>query len=124
MSPDLIAATEAAWGTPLPDWVRALALACQRTSQSAVARQIDRSPAVISQVLRAKYAADTARIEERVRGVFLNGRVLCPALGELPTHQCQDWREKAREFAAGNPLRTRMFRACRSCPTFMKEPSE
>lgn len=121
MSGDLMALVEEAWGTPPPDWVRALALACQRTSQSAVARQLDRAPALISTVLRHKYTADTARIEERVRGVLMNGRVDCPALGQLPTDECQDWREKAKTFAAGNPTRTRMFRACRKCPMFVKE---
>lgn len=121
MTPDLIAAAEEAWGAPLPDWVRSLALACQRTSQSKVAAELDRSPAVVSTVLRKKYAGSYERIEERVRGLLMNGRVDCPALGQLPTHECQDWREKAKTFAAGNPTRTRMFRACRKCPMFAKE---
>lgn len=121
MTPDLITAAEEAWGTPLPDWVRSLALACQRTSQSKVAAELDRSPAVVSTVLRKKYAGSYERIEERVRGLLMDGRVDCPALGQLPTHECQDWREKAKTFAAGNPTRTRMFRACRKCPMFVKE---
>lgn len=115
---------EAAWGRPLPDWVAALARACAVSSQAQVARQLGRSGAVVSQVLRRTYAADTGRIEERVRGLFLDGRVLCPALGELPTHQCQDWRAKARQFAVGNPLRARMFRACNACPRNQSEPRE
>ena len=118
---DLVTAAEEAWGAPLPDWVRSLAMACQRTSQSKVASELDRSPAVISTVLRKKYAGSYERIEERVRGLLMNGRVDCPALGQLPTHECQDWREKAKTFAAGNPTRTRMFRACRKCPLFVKE---
>lgn len=124
MIPDLIKTAEDAWGTPLPDWIRALAIQCQRTSQNDVARQLARAPALVSTVLRNKYTADTARIEERVRGVFLNGKVICPALGDLPMNECQDWREKARTFAAGNPLRTRMFRACRACPLNQKDTEE
>lgn len=124
MIPDLIKTAEEAWGTPLPDWVRALAIQCQRTSQNDVARQLGRAPAVVSTVLRKKYTADTARIEERVRGVFMDGKVICPAMGDLPMNECQDWREKARTFAAGNPLRTRMFRACRACPLNQKEAEE
>ncbi len=124
MTADLIAAAEEAWGVPLPDWVRSLALACQRTSQSRVAAELDRSPAVVSTVLRKKYAGSYDRIEERVRGLLMNGRIDCPALGQLPTHECQDWREKAKVFAAGNPTRTRMFRACRKCPMFLKEAVE
>lgn len=123
-APDMIATAEESWGAPLPDWVRSLALACQRTSQSRVAAELDRSPAVVSTVLRKKYAGSYDRIEERVRGLLMNGRIDCPALGQLPTHECQDWREKAKVFAAGNPTRTRMFRACRKCPMFLKEAVE
>lgn len=115
---------EEAWGTPLPDWVRVLALACSRSSQVAVAKELGRSPAVVSQVLRKRYGAEMDRFEERVRGLYLEGRVMCPALGELPTNECQDWRDKARSFAVGNPLRVRMFRACASCPRNQKESEE
>ncbi len=121
---NLITTAEEAWGRPLPDWVRALALACVRTSQNKVAAQLGRAPAVVSTVLRNKYGADTARIEERVRGVFLNGKVLCPAWVELPTQECQDWREMARTFVPGIPLRRQMYHACRACPIFKKEGGE
>lgn len=114
----------AAWGEILPDWVETLAIECGRTSQIDVARKLDRSGAVISQVLRNKYPAETGIIEERVRGVFLAGQVACPGLGEIPTHQCQDWREKSRVFAIGNPMRARMFRACNACPRNQKEVRE
>ncbi|MCU0902413.1 MAG: SMI1/KNR4 family protein [Tabrizicola sp.] len=124
MTPDMIAAAEEAWGTPLPDWIRSLALACNRSSQSKVAAQLDRSPALISTVLRKKYAGSYDRIEERVRGLLMDGRVDCPEMGQLPTHECQDWREKARVFAVGNPRRTRMYRACHRCPIFTKEGGE
>lgn len=121
---DLLSIAEEAWGSPVPDWVRALALACERSSQSAVARLLGRAPAVVSTVLRNKYGADTARIEERVRGVLMDGKVDCPGMGLLPSHECQDWREKARVFAPGNPTRTRMYRACHRCPVFKKESGE
>lgn len=121
MSGDLITMAEEAWGTPLPDWIRALATACGRSSQSKVAAQLDRSPAVVSTVLRKVYKGSYDRVEERVRGLLMDGRVECPALGQLPKNECQDWREKAKEFAVGNPTRTRMFRACKRCPIFVKE---
>lgn len=113
-------ATEA-WGEGMPDWVRALAVACGKSSQARVAEALGRSGAVVSNILRNKYRADTARIEERVRGVFLDGRVMCPALGELPAHECQDWRGKSRELAMSNALRARMYRACGRCPRNAKE---
>jgi len=110
-----------AWGATLPDWVQAMAVECTATSQNRVAARMDRSPALISQVLRAKYPADLSAVEERFRGVFLAGRVACPALGTLPSHECQDWRAKSRSFATGNPLRVRMFRACAACPRNARE---
>jgi hypothetical protein len=109
------------WGEDLPDWIEALAVECGRTSQNAVARSLGRSGALISQVLRRKYPADLSAIEERFNGVFCNALLACPALGDLPLHECQDWRAKAREFSPGNPLRTRMFRACGRCARFLKE---
>lgn len=114
----------AAWGQPMPDWIESLAVECARTSQSAVAKKLDRSGALISQVLRRKYPGSLTAIEERFRGVFLDGNVSCPSLGAVPLHQCQDWRVKARQFVAGNPMRTRMFRACGKCPRFTKESEE
>lgn len=111
----------AAWGEPLPDWVETLAIACGQSSQAQVAKQLGRSGAVISQVLRRTYPASTAGIEDRIRGVFLAVAVECPALGAVPTNECQDWREKARVFAMGNPLRARMYRACHACPRNRKE---
>lgn len=116
MNPAPLATAREAWGDELPDWVETLAVECGRTSQNKVAVLLDRSAAVISQVLRRKYPASMAGIEERVRGVFLNARVACPACGDIPANECQDWREKAREFAPGNPVRVRMFRACNTCP--------
>jgi len=118
---ELIATAEEAWGSPLPDWIRSLALACERSSQSKVAAQLDRSPAVVSTVLRKKYAGSYDRIEERVRGVLMDGKVDCPGMGLIRSHECQDWREKAKDFASGNPTRTRMFRACHRCPVFKRE---
>lgn len=104
------------WPDGMPDWVEVLAVECGRSSQTAVAKQLGRSPAVISQVLRQSYPADMGRIEERVRGVFLDAKVACPAMGHLPIQDCQDWRAKATTFAIGNPLRVRMYRACNACP--------
>lgn len=104
-----------AWGDDMPDWVEALALECTRSSQNKVAARLDRSSALVSQVLRNKYKAELSSIEEVVRGVLLNATVECPSLGRLPSHQCQEWRAKGREFVAGNPLRLRMYRACLNC---------
>jgi hypothetical protein len=106
----------AAWGESIPDWVTVLARACTERSQAAVARDLNRSGAVISQVLRKSYPAGTTLIEERVRGEFMAGQVDCPALGPLSMMACQDWREKSRTFVLAGPRRAQMFRACNRCP--------
>ncbi len=111
----------AAWGEPLPDWVETLAIACGKASQAKVAARLEISGAVISQVLRKIYPADTARIEIRVRGVFMDGHVACPGWGELPVHECQKWRDLAGSFVLGSPLRARMHRACNACPRYLNE---
>lgn len=108
-------AREAWAGTP-PDWVLRLAQECEVTSQARVAKRIGRSAAVISQVIRAKYPGDMEGFQELVRGHLMRAVVDCPALGELPTHECQGWRRRAREFQGNNALRVTMFRACRRCP--------
>lgn len=112
------------WGESLPDWVAALAEACQSSSQSRVAERIGRSPAVVSQVLRAKYPGDLRAVEDLVRGALMSGTVECPALGLVPTHECRGWMVKARTFGNTNALRVRMYRACRACPRFTKGGEE
>lgn len=104
------------WADPVPDWIQCLAEECKRSNQVAVAKRLNRSPGMISQVLRAKYPGDMASFEEAVRGAYMHASVICPSLGSIPTDACQQWRRKARKFINVNSLRVRMFRACSNCP--------
>ena len=113
--------TRAAWGCEIPDWIETLAIECGRSSQTKVARALDRSGAMISQTLANKYPGDLSALEDRVRGVFMDAKVDCPAMGAMPMQICQDWRAKSKTFAWGNPQRTRMYRACNGCPRNHKE---
>ncbi|WP_370269207.1 hypothetical protein [Nioella sp.] len=106
------------WGAPLPDWIEALAKACGETSQNKVAARLDRSAALVSNVLRNRYTGSMQAVEELVRGHLLSETVNCPSLGVLPLHECHDWRVKARSFQNTNTLRVRMYRACQMCPRF------
>lgn len=106
------------WGPDMPEWVQALADACTETSQNKVAARLNRSAALVSTVLRNRYAGNMETVEQLVRGVFLAETADCPALGTLPMHECTAWRVKARAFANTNALRVRMYRACRTCPRF------
>lgn len=74
---------------PAADWLQTLRRECDATSQVQVARLLDLSAATVSQVLHGKYAADTARIERRVRGVLMGATVQCPVMFEIGTHVCQ-----------------------------------
>jgi hypothetical protein len=114
----------AAWGDPLPDWIEALAVECGLTSQARVAAALGRSGAMVSQVLRKKYLGNLAAVEERFRGVFLDSRLNCPALGDIPSNICQDWREKSRDFTPTNSQRALMYRACARCPRNQKAAEE
>ncbi len=104
------------WGEDAPDWVLRLAQECELTSQNKVAAVLKLSAPVISSTLRNKYAGTLASVEARVRGVYMSGKLICPALGEVPSHVCQDWRRKSKRFAPTNTQRSRMFRACNNCP--------
>ncbi len=106
----------AAWGDDLPDWIVDLARECEATSQNKVAARMDLSAALISQVLGRKYPGDLAGVEDQFNGVFKDAVVTCPALGELPTHECRMWRDRSRTFVSVNSQRVQMFRACNACP--------
>lgn len=75
--------------------------------------------AAISAMLSGTYKArDTSKVEAAIRATLLRETVACPALGDIPMADCGNWQSKAQELAATNPLRVRMYRACRACPQF------
>lgn len=104
------------WGDPLPDWIEALARECAAATQREVGERLKRSSSLISRVLRRNYPGDLKAVEEAVRGAFMGDAVECPALGRIPTDECQVWRKRSARFSSANTLRTRMFRACNRCP--------
>lgn len=109
-----------AWGT-IPDWLEALISACDKQggSQNKVAKALGRAPAVISEVLRNRYKGDMADFESRVRDVFCEEQIICPALDIISTADCLHWRDEAAELKTG-PHMVRMYRACRACPRYTK----
>lgn len=116
MQPDPLTTARDHWGSELPEWVELLAGECARTSQNKVAKALDVSPTMISQVLRAKYPGDMQRLEEVFRGVFMAAMVDCPARGSIPAQVCRKWRDRARVLVTVNSERVQMFRACNKCP--------
>ncbi len=105
----------AAWGAGMPDWIAALAAACDETSQAKVAARLFYSPAAVSYVVNAKYAGDMDAVEQAVRGALMNRKVQCPVAGELAADACLA--HQRAPFAAHNPQRVQFYRACRAgCP--------
>lgn len=97
------------------NWVDVLRAECEKTSQSAVSKKLDYSPAVINQVLKGTYKGNLSTVELVVKGCFMAEIVDCPVVGEIATNICLNYQKKP--FAAINPLRVQLYKACRnSCP--------
>ena len=79
---------EAAWGTPLPEWVERLAAACDAKPLRHVAEDMGVSPAIISLAIRNKHHAPLTFIEGKVN--------------------------QKKPFSTINPLEVQLFRACRN----------
>lgn len=96
-------------------WLETLAAACGRTSQSRVARELGVSASLVNQVLKGSYRGDMGRIKALVEGAYMGAVVHCPVLGEIPLNRCLE--HQGTPFAATNPTRVRLWRACRNgCP--------
>lgn len=109
-----VAKASRVWPEPLPDWIVALAEACDATTGRAVAAQLGVSPAAVSRVLGGTYGDATA-MERRVRDCIMTAVIMCPVLGEIPRERCLE--EQRRPFAATNTMRVRLYRACNNgCP--------
>ena len=112
---DYVAKASTAWNGAAPDWIVALAEACSKSSQSAVAKKVGYSAPTISAVLGNSYRGDMNRVETMVRGALIGETVPCPALGTMPKNECLEW--QAKPYAATSSHRVAMYRACRDgCP--------
>lgn len=111
---------EQSWPSRLPDWVAVLARACDRASQGKVAKRLGVSAAVVNQVLGNAYKGRLDRVEARVRGELMRETVICPVLGEITKRDCLD--HQARKFVATNPMRVRLWQACKTCPHREEDP--
>ncbi len=102
----------------IPDapWVAALREEVSRSTVTATAKVIGYSPAVVSQVLAGCYRGDLRRVESAVSGALMGATVDCPVVGELPRNRCVEYQRRAGDFAATNPLRVALSRACARCP--------
>lgn len=115
MSANVKVATEC-WGNEIPDWVAVLARECDASSQRRVGQAMRRSGSLVNQVLHNKYSGNLETVRAIVEGLYMATSIECPALGNILTHVCQEWRDKAKKPSTANIQRVQMFRACSSCP--------
>ncbi len=94
-------------------WVEALKKACMGNSQAQVAAKIGMSPAVVNQVLKGCYQGNLINVQRRVEGALMGVIVYCPVVGDLPLNICME--NQVRPFAATNPMRVQLHRACKTC---------
>lgn len=102
------------WGQQLPDWVKTLVEECNSSSQNQVAKKLGVSSTVVSQVIHNSYPGNLENIAGRVKDVFDNKLVDCPALGPISGEACLQWRDQIGTTSSV-PIRVLMDRACRLC---------
>ena len=113
----------AAWGAAAPDWILRLAEACDARSIRQVAVSIKVSPALVSRVINARYAASLDFLAGRVRAMLMAEILACPALGMISAAQCQE--EQGKPFVSASPLAVSVYRACRNgCRHFNPQKQE
>lgn len=104
----------AAWGADLPDWIEALAMACDATKQVDVARRLGRSAATVSNVINNKYKAGLNAVEQKVRIRVMANTVLCPHAGaEISIDDCIT--HAIAPMPMSNAADLRAWMACRDC---------
>ncbi|MEQ8318736.1 MAG: transcriptional regulator [Rhodospirillales bacterium] len=103
-----------AWGDDLPDWVEALATACDQTSQRRTAERIGYSSATVSLVLKATYSGDLTAVERAVNARILDAHVECPIAGDIPLADCISNQKPATRFT--NQRQIQFLRTCPTCP--------
>ncbi|VUX47883.1 conserved hypothetical protein [Candidatus Defluviicoccus seviourii] len=105
------------WGADLPDWVAALAVACDAAgSQAGTAARVGYSGAVVSQVLKRDYRGSYDAVEAAVRARIMGATVDCPVLGQILLEDCHNYQRAAGTGARESTLQVRLARACPACP--------
>lgn len=107
------------WGSNLPAWIKRLAEECERSSQSAVAKRISRSPSLVNMVLKNRYPGNLSDVKDRFEAAFQESGVDCPILGEITGSQCL--KTQALPYNGGNHVAVRLFVACKGCPHNLKK---
>lgn len=109
----------AAWGVALPDWIKALAEACDEAGLRKTALKLNASPAIVSLAISNK-REKLDFIKAKVEAVLMITMVSCPVRGIMGRDECL--REQAKPFSSVNPQRVQLYRACRDgCPYYKEK---
>ena len=111
----------AAWGEPLPDWIKALAEACDESGLRRTAAKLTASPAIVSLAIHNK-REKLDFIKPKVETYLMMTLVGCPILGIIGREKCL--REQARPFSTVNPMKVQLFKACRNGCPYYKEAAK
>jgi hypothetical protein len=65
-------------------------------------------------VLKGTYKGDVSSVQRAVEGALMGMTVECPVIGDLPRNRCLEYQRQP--FAATNPMRVQLSRACPTCP--------
>lgn len=95
-------------------WVRSLEASYEEVGPGATGRILGVSPSMVTGVVYGYYESSLDRIREATRERLQHVEVACPVLGAIELADCK--RHRTAPFAATNPARVRLWRACRTCP--------
>lgn len=109
-----VARATIAWGADMPRWVAQLAVACDRTSQRAVAGRLDVSSGYVSRLINRSYAGSYPEAERKVLSILAADLVECPLAGRIALKTCL--RNRRRKTPAINVLHRAFDARCPSCP--------
>ncbi len=102
------------WGTDMPAWVRALAMACDQSSQNKTAKLIEYSTTTISLVVKGTYTGDLIAVERAVNARLENAKIDCPVVGELPLAVCL--KNQRPPMRITNSEQVKFIQTCPTCP--------
>lgn len=103
-----------AWGEGIPEWVKTLAIACDKTSQRSVGARLGYCSATISKVINRKYPGGYGEIGQLVRVIYGQEDVDCPLFGAIPLASCI--RNRRRKAPPANHLHIQFAQSCPDCP--------
>lgn len=95
-------------------WLDLLRQKCEALGRRKVEAELGISKTTLSQVLNEKYPGNLDNIASKVTEAYSSDKVLCPVLGSITVQRCAT--EQSKPFAATNPQRIKLWKACQTCP--------